>query len=182
MIDVRLVSLLTLATGVLAACGGSASTSSSPSSAESPTPTASASPTPTPTAAGPTTVSTGSTSLGTVLTNAQGLTLYYFTPEKGGVVACTGGCATTWPPLKAGGAETKPSSVTGTLGTVALSDGSMEVTYNGWPLHTYAGDTAAGQTGGQGIAGKWYAATPGLTSSGAAAAAATPTGNPYGGY
>lgn len=181
MIDVRLVSLLTLATAVLAACGGSASTSSSPSSAESPTPTAPTSPTATPTAAGPTTVSTGSTSLGTVLTNPQGLTLYYFTPEKGGVVACTGGCATTWPPLKAGGAETKPSSVTGTLGTVALSDGSMQVTYNGWPLHTYAADTAAGQTNGHGVAGKWFAATPGLTANGpAAAAAATPTGNPYG--
>ena len=181
MIDVRLVSLLTLATGVLAACG-STSTSSSPTPTEGATPTASASPTATPTAAGPTTVSTGSTSLGTVLTNPQGLTLYYFTPEKGGVVACTGGCAATWPPLKAAGAATKPSSVAGTLGTVALSDGSMQVTYNGWPLHTYAGDTAAGQTGGQGIAGKWYVATPSLSSAGAAPAAATPTGNPYGGY
>ena len=175
--DRRLLSVLTLATGVLAACGGSASTSSSPTSSETPTPTAAVTPTATP---GPTTVATGSTSLGTVLTTPQGLTLYYFTPEKGGVVACTGGCASTWPPLKANGAETKPSSVTGTLATVALSDGSMEVTYNGWPLHTYAGDSAVGQTNGQGVAGKWFAATPALTANGAVAAAATPTSNPYG--
>lgn len=180
MIDTRLVFVLTLATGVLAACGGSASTSSGAASSESPTSTASASPTAASATPGPTTVSTGSTSLGTVLTTPQGLTLYYFVPEKGGVVACTGGCATTWPPLKASGAETKPSSVTGTLGTVALSDGSMQVTYNGWPLHTYAADSAAGQTNGQGVAGKWFVATPSLTANGAAAAAATPTSNPYG--
>ena len=176
----RLLSVLTVATGVLAACGGSASTSSSPTPSEPSTPTATASPTAAPATPGPTTVATGSTSLGTVLTTPQGLTLYYFTPEKGGVVACTGGCASTWPPLKANGAATKPSSVTGTLATVALSDGSMEVTYNGWPLHTYAGDSAAGQTNGQGVAGKWFAATPALTANGAVAAAATPTSNPYG--
>ena len=179
MIDVRLLSLMTLATVVLAACGGSASPSSSPASSEGPTSTPSASPTEAPATPGPTTVSTGSTSLGTVLTTPHGLTLYYFTPEKGGVVVCTGGCASTWPPLKASGAATKPSSVTGTLGTVALSDGSMQVTYNGWPLHTYAADSATGQTNGQGVAGKWFAATPSLTANGAAAAAATSTYNPY---
>ena len=179
MMDRRLLSVLTLATGVLAACGG-ASTSSSPAASASPTATAPASPTEAPVTPGPTTVSTGSTSLGTVLTTPQGLTLYYFTPEKGGVVACTGGCAATWPPLKASGAASKPSSVTGTLGTVALSDGSMQVTYNGWPLHTYAADSAAGQTNGQGVAGKWFVATPALSANGAAPAAATPTNNPYG--
>lgn len=179
MFDVRLVSVLTLAAGVVAACGGSAPASSSSPSSEGPTSTASASPTVASATPGPSTVSTGSTSLGTVLTTPQGLTLYYFTPEKGGVVACTGGCAATWPPLKATGAPSAPASVTGTLGAVALSDGSMEVTYNGWPLHTYAADTAAGQTNGQGIGGKWFAATPSLTASGAAAAAATSTYNPY---
>ncbi|MBV8527327.1 MAG: hypothetical protein JOZ75_03340 [Candidatus Dormibacteraeota bacterium] len=180
MIDVRPLSALTLATCALAACGGSPSTSPTPSSAGASTPATSASPTQTPTASGPTTVSTGTTALGTVLTTPQGLTLYYFTPEKGGVVACTAGCASTWPPLKASGAASEPSGVTGALGTVALADGSMEVTYNGWPLHTYAADTAAGQTNGQGIAGKWFAATPSLTTNGAAPAAATSTPyNPY---
>jgi predicted lipoprotein with Yx(FWY)xxD motif len=109
-------------------------------------------------------VLTGSTSMGTVLTNKQGFTLYYFTPEQGGTVACTGACATIWPPLTVTGSPTAASGITGTLGTVA--NGGMEVTYNGWPLHTYSGDSAAGQTNGQGIMGQWFAATPGLTSSG----------------
>ena len=178
MITRGLLAGLTLAAGALAACGGSSSSSTNTPAGAAATPSA---PAGTAAAGGATTVSTGSTSLGTVLTNAQGLTLYYFTPEKGSVVACTGGCASTWPPLKASGNASGSSAVTGSLGTVALPDGSTQVTYNGWPLHTYAGDSASGQTNGQGIAGKWYAATPGLTASGpAAAAASTPTANPYG--
>jgi predicted lipoprotein with Yx(FWY)xxD motif len=180
MLDGRPLSVLTLAVGVLAACGASAPNSSTATPSEGTTSTGSVSPTVSPATSGPTTLSTGSTSLGTVLTTPQGLTLYYFAPEKGSVVVCTGTCATNWPPLKASGAETKPSNVTGTLGTVALPDGSMQVTYNGWPLHTYAGDTAAGQTNGQGVGGKWFAATPSLSPGGAATAAAT--SNPSGGY
>ncbi|MBV8194443.1 MAG: hypothetical protein JOY80_02840, partial [Candidatus Dormibacteraeota bacterium] len=130
---------------------------------------------------------TGSTSLGTVLTTPQGLTLYYFTPEMGGTVVCTGSCASTWPPFKVNGTPTAPSGATGMLGTVALSDGSTQLTYNGWPLHTYAADTAAGQTNGQGIGGKWFAATPGLTSSGpgssgSGAAPASPSASTAYGY
>lgn len=177
MITRGLIATLTLAAGALAACGGSTPTSTSTPARASSSPGAA-----TATPSGPSTIATGSTSLGTVLTNAQGLTLYYFVPEKGSVVACTGGCASTWPPLKAGGTTTKPPDVPGTLGTVTLADGSTQVTYNGWPLHTYAADSAPGQTNGQGIAGKWFAATPALTANGAAASAATPTpsSNPYG--
>ena len=181
MIDGRLLSLLTLAAGVLAACGGSASNSATATPSAGTTSTGAVSPSVTPAASGPTTIATGSTSLGTVLTTPQGLTLYYFTAEKGGLVVCTGTCATNWPPLKASGAETKPPNVPGTLGSVALADGSMQVTYNGWPLHTFAADTAAGQTNGQGVGGKWFAATPGLTANGPAGAAAAPTSN-SGGY
>ena len=94
------------------------------------------------------TVSTGTTSLGTVLTNAQGFTLYYFLPEKNSTIgACTGGCLTVWPPLAATGSPTSTSAVTGTLATVSVTvNGASvnEVTYNGWPLHTYASDTMPG--------------------------------------
>lgn len=114
-------------------------------------------------ASGPLTISTRSTSYGEALTTLQGFTLYYFVPEKGGAIACTGACATTWPPLKVAGAETKPSNVPGTLGTVALPDGSMEVTYEGWPLHTYARDTQQGAANGQRVANAWFVATVGLT-------------------
>lgn len=161
---------------MLAACGGAATSgsTSAPGSATAAAGSTTSAP------STPATISTGSTSLGTVLTTPQGLTLYYFTPEKGGTIACTGNCASIWPPLKATGTPSAPSGVTGTLATVALADGSMEVTYNGWPLHTYASDTAPGQTSGQGIAGKWFVATPSLTASGGSGATPSPT--PAGGY
>ena len=99
-------------------------------------------------AAAPATLSTMTTSLGTVLTNAQGFTLYYFLPEKNSTIgACTGGCLTAWPPLVATGTPSGPSALTGTLGTVSVmvnGAAENEVTYNGWPLHTYASDTAPG--------------------------------------
>jgi predicted lipoprotein with Yx(FWY)xxD motif len=114
------------------------------------------------------TVSTGSTSLGTVLTDTHGLTVYYFLPEKNSTIgACTGGCLSTWPPVVATGTPTSSSGATGTLGTVSVMfNGSSvtEVTYNGWPLHTFASDSAAGQTGGNGVMGQWFAAMPGTTS------------------
>ena len=137
---------------VLAACGAAGGTG-----------TPSAPGTSAPAATG-TTVSTGTTSLGTVLTNAQGFTLYYFLPEKNSTIgACTGGCLTVWPPLAATGSPTSTSAVTGTLATVSVTvNGASvnEVTYNGWPLHTYASDTMPGQTTGQGVSGMWFAATP----------------------
>jgi predicted lipoprotein with Yx(FWY)xxD motif len=162
MLNRGLLAVLTVFAGILAACGGTPSSSATPTAATTSSTTSSVA---TSSSATATSLSTGTTSLGTVLVSPQGLTLYYFMPEKGGVVACTGGCATTWPPLKVTGTPTKPSAVPGTLGTVALADGSTEVTYNGWPLHTYAADTAPGQTNGQGVAGKWFVATPTLAAS-----------------
>ena len=180
MIDGRLLTLLTLATTVLAACGsaGSGTAKASPTTASTRTP--SASPPPPAIASGPLTISTRSTYDGEALTTLQGFTLYYFTAEKGGVVVCTGSCATTWPPLRVVGPETKPGNVSGTLGTVALADGSTQVTYNGWPLHTYAQDTAQGTTKGQGVGGKWFVATVELTAdSTPPAASATPAASVY---
>jgi predicted lipoprotein with Yx(FWY)xxD motif len=131
------------------------------------------------------TVSTATTSLGTVLTDAQGFTLYYFLPEKDATIgACTAGCLTAWPPLVVTGTPTAVSGVTGTLATVSImanGAAATEVTYNGWPLHTFASDTAPGQTNGQGVGGKWFAATPATasTSTGTTSASATtPTAAP----
>ena len=116
-----------------------------------------------------------------VLTDSHGLTLYYFLPEKNGAIgACTGGCLTVWPPVVATGTPTSSSGATGTLGTVSVMfNGASvtEVTYNGWPLHTFASDTAAGQTGGNGVMNQWFAAMPGTTSSstGGTTSGSTPT-------
>ena len=100
----------------------------------------------------------------TVLANARGLTLYYFTPDKGGRVTCTGGCAQAWPPLEISGAAPAavPSGLTGSLGTVQSPDGRQQLTFNGWPVYTYAGDAAPGDANGRGLNGKWFEVTSGI--------------------
>jgi predicted lipoprotein with Yx(FWY)xxD motif len=108
-------------------------------------------------------VKTGSTSLGTVLTDSGGMTLYVFTADSANSSTCTGVCASNWPPVTAGGPVTAGDGVTGTLGTIKRSDGTMQATYNGMPLYRYASDSAPGDVKGQGVGGKWYAATPGMT-------------------
>lgn len=102
------------------------------------------------------------TPLGTVLVNSTGRTLYEFTKDAKGASSCTGACATNWPPVLAGAGTmpTEMSGVTGTLATITRSDGGHQVTYDGHPLYTFAGDTAAGQTNGQGIKGVWFAIGP----------------------
>ncbi len=130
-------------------------------------------------------VAVGTTSLGQVLVDSSGKTLYYFTPERSGKLVCASGtCVATWPLLIVSGSPSAGSGVTGQLTVITTPDGRAEVAYNGWPLHTYAADTQAGDTKGQGIGGAWFAATPALTSAGSGAApsapaSATPTYNPY---
>jgi predicted lipoprotein with Yx(FWY)xxD motif len=164
----------------LAACGapgglyGTAPAASAPAS----TPAASASPntpTPAPPAATPASapvapasvVAAQNAQLGTILTNAQGRTLYYFVPERGGKIVCgSSACTAYWPPsLSADGTPTGGAGVTGQVGIIARGGGAQQITYDSWPLYTFAGDRAAGQTSGQGVVGfggKWLVATPGL--------------------
>lgn len=114
----------------------------------------------------------------TILTDGGGKTLYYFDPDTSTSVACTGGCAQTWPPLLAGSNQTQtPSGLSGTFSTVSRSEGK-QITYNGHPLYTYSGDSAAGQTNGDGIQGKWHVATPNIPVNGGGGGSGTPT--PYG--
>ncbi len=108
-------------------------------------------------------VKAGNSSLGTVLTDGNGMTLYVFTADSVNSSTCSGGCAGTWPPLLTSGAVTAGAGVSGTLGTINRSDGTMQVTYNGLPLYRYASDSAPGDVKGQGVGNKWYAATPGMT-------------------
>ncbi len=114
-----------------------------------------------------------------VLTNSAGLTLYWFVPDTSTTSKCTGSCATYWPPVK--GPATAGSGVTGTLATITRSDGTVQATYDGHPLYTYAGDTAPGQAKGNGLnasGGLWYE----MTVSGATPAASASTGGGGGGY
>src|SRR5437667_6838727 len=100
----------------------------------------------------------------TVLTNAKGLTLYNFTPDSATQSACSGQCAQTWPPLffSGSGSPTSSANLSGKLSVLMDVNGS-QVEYNGHLLYAFAGDTAPGQTHGQGLFGKWFVATPDLS-------------------
>jgi predicted lipoprotein with Yx(FWY)xxD motif len=126
-----------------------------------------------------------STSKGTVLVNAKGLTLYWFaidTPTKSN---CNGGCATFWPPVPGNEKVASGTSLPGKFGTITRSDGSKQLTYAGHPLYTYKGDTAAGQVHGNGIntaGGLWWAVTPSGAKLTAAKPKSTSSGGGNGGY
>ena len=101
--------------------------------------------------------------LGQILTDSNGMTLYVFAKDSAGVSNCTGGCLAAWPALtvSAGTMPTAGSGVTGTLGTITRSDnGALQVTYNGKPLYHFASDSAPGDTSGQGVGGVWSVASP----------------------
>ena len=110
-----------------------------------------------------------------VLTNAKGFTVYWFAPDTSTKSKCYGSCATYWPPVK--GPATAGPGVTGKLGTITRSGGSVQATYNGHPLYTYVADSAPGQAKGNGLnlsGGVWHE----VTVSGAAvpAASSSPSG------
>ena len=116
--------------------------------------------------------------VGAVLSNGQGMTLYRYTPDTPGVSACTGGCATTWPPLTLPAGVTNPVAGPGVtnLGTIKRADGSLQVTYTGMPLYRYVGDTSRTDATGQGLGGTWYV----LKASASTPAAPTTTSAPQG--
>jgi predicted lipoprotein with Yx(FWY)xxD motif len=102
--------------------------------------------------------------LGTILVDSKGFTLYDFHKDKGGKSACYGACAGTWPPLTTDGAPQAMSGAQASkLGTTKRDDGTLQVTYAGHPLYTYAADTKPGETNGQDIdsfGAEWYALQP----------------------
>jgi predicted lipoprotein with Yx(FWY)xxD motif len=99
----------------------------------------------------------------TILTNAQGLTLYYRTTDNPPSKVCSGTCAGAWPPIlfTGSGSPTSSTQLSGKLTAVTDANGS-QVEYNGHPLYTFASDSAPGQTNGEGVGGIWFVVTPGL--------------------
>jgi predicted lipoprotein with Yx(FWY)xxD motif len=92
-----------------------------------------------------------------LLTNADGLTLYWFAPDTSTKSACYGSCAAYWPPVT--GHPSAGAGVTGTLGTIARTDGTTQATYDGHPLYTYIGDHAPGTASGNNLnlnGGLWH--------------------------
>ena len=116
----------------------------------------------TPSAAAPTVLIGQAASIGSVLTNPDGFTLYIFKNDvpNSGQSSVPAAIAPNWPPLLATGSLVAPSGLPGVLGSFALADGSKQVMYNGMPLYTFVGDKQPGQANGQGLLGLWFAATP----------------------
>jgi predicted lipoprotein with Yx(FWY)xxD motif len=170
---------------LLAACGSSSTSSNTTSSAAS---TQSAAQTGS--SASGAVVKTASNSLGTILVNSQGTTLYHLSGEQNGKFICTSSaCVGVWHPLVAPSSGT-PSGEVGSLGTVKRPDGTVQVTYKGTPLYTFTGDHQAGETKGQGIkdVGTWSVitaspnSTPPSTSSSSAPEKPSGGGSSGGGY
>ncbi len=171
---------LALAASACASSSSSTTTSSAPPAAagdsSAPAPSSAAA------SSGGTTLETTTINGVQVLTNSKGFVLYWFVPDTSTASKCTGSCATYWPPVT--GPATAGSGVTGTLGTITRSDGTVQATYDGHPLYTYAGDTASDQAKGNDInasGGLWWemevsGATP------APAPAATHSSSGGGGY
>jgi len=140
------VALIPLSALAVAACGGGAATASRPASPSA-------------------TVGVANSGLGSILVDSRGRALYLWQADTGAKSTCTGACAAAWPPLSTTGAPTAGSGAKASLlGTTKRSDGTEQVTYNQHPLYRFTGDTASGQTTGQGSAGfgaPWYVLSPG---------------------
>lgn len=101
-----------------------------------------------------------SSEFGPYLVDQNGRALYLFVPDAQGASTCYDDCATNWPPLTVESADALPTLGEGLdqalLGTVERDDGTLQLTYNGWPLYYYLGDMEAGATNGQGLGGNWF--------------------------
>ena len=139
---------------LISACGSSSSKKTSPTAASQPAATQASS--------SSALVKTASNGVlkAIVLVNARGMTLYHLSGEQGGKFICTNSaCLQVWHPLAVTAASTPTGSVA--LATVKRPDGSVQVTYKGEPLYTFAQDTAPGQANGTGVkdVGTWSAVT-----------------------
>ena len=160
----------------VAACSSGGSTSPPAAAPSSSSPAAAAS---SPAATSGTKLLTRTINGTQVLTNSSGMTLYWFGPDSSTTSKCTGSCASYWPPVI--GPAIAGAGITGTLGSITRSGGQIQVTYDGHPLYTYVGDTARGQTKGNGLnlsGGLWYE----MTVSGAKPATSTSSSGSGGGY
>jgi predicted lipoprotein with Yx(FWY)xxD motif len=147
--------VLAAALASVAACGGSSTStagSTSTPKASSASPTTSASP-----SAAPAQIKVVSTKQGSILSDDKGRVLYMFSPDNQGDSVCYDQCAAAWPPTLTGGAPTAGAGVDASLlGTTARTDGSTQVTYNKYPLYTFAFDPKPGDVNGQADKSIWW--------------------------
>lgn len=147
--------LVTLAIAGCSSPGGSDPAPGDPYGAPSaePTPSEEAPP-----AAGDAELMVADSSLGEIVVDGEGLTVYMFDNDTQGAEAsaCEGQCLTNWPPVTTESDEPAVEGVAGEVGTITAADGSKQVTLNGWPLYRFAGDAAPGDVNGQGVNDVWW--------------------------
>jgi len=153
------------ATGLLlAACGSTSGGTGSTAAGAGSTPSTAASTTATPSVPPGAVLGTLSTPLGTVLVDSHGHTVYVYAADSPGHSNCTGTCLTYWAPITVpAAAPAAVPGVTGVLGEIMRSDGTHQLTVNGWPVYDYSGDTSPGMTSGQGQnlnGGLWWVVSP----------------------
>lgn len=161
---------------LLAACGSSSTKAKagSTTSASAVTTTTAAA-----TAAAAPVSTTSNPTLGEILVDSNGRTLYVFDNDKNGMIACATGCVTAWPPLAldAGASLPTTGALSADLTTVARPDGAQQVAYKGRPLYRYAVDAKPGDAKGDGLGGVWHAVK--LSASAGGATTTAPRVNPY---
>jgi predicted lipoprotein with Yx(FWY)xxD motif len=174
--------LVGAAAAALAACGSSSPSSSNTSPPATPSASASSGSAGTASSA---VIGTRSTSIGTVLVNAEGHTLYWFAKDTPTTSNCTGTCATYWPPVLGSPKAAAGTSLPKAFGTIKRAGGQVQASYDGHPLYTYASDTSAGMTSGNGLnasGGLWWAMTPSGSTAKAAPSSSTSSSSGYSGY
>jgi predicted lipoprotein with Yx(FWY)xxD motif len=108
----------------------------------------------------PGTVQVAESDLGTILVDAEGMTLYLFQADADGTSTCYDDCATTWPPLIDDAPAAGEGADPALIGTTPRDDGSVQVTYDGQPLYFFAADQGPGDTEGQGVGDVWFVVDP----------------------
>jgi predicted lipoprotein with Yx(FWY)xxD motif len=130
-------------------------------------------------------VDVSKSSLGSILVNSTGRTLYLFKADVGTQSACVDACVTKWPPLLATGKPTGGAGLTASkLATITRSDGTRQITYNGHPLYMFIKDQKPGDVKGQGViafGAAWYALSPAGNQISATAPSSTSGESPGGG-
>jgi predicted lipoprotein with Yx(FWY)xxD motif len=103
---------------------------------------------------------TAETGLGTIVVDPDRFTVYLFEQDTGSDSTCLDACAEAWPPVLTVAEPSRDVPLEGEMGTTTRPDGAMQVTYAGHPLYLFAGDTAPGDTNGQGVGGVWWVVGP----------------------
>lgn len=99
--------------------------------------------------------------LGDFLVDAEGMALYLFTKDTENTSTCYDDCASAWPPVLVDGEATVGEGLDASLlGTTERTDGTVQVTYGGWPLYYWMKDEAPGDTTGQDVGEVWYVVSP----------------------